>query len=560
MIHDSLDKSKQYYMSSSVCKDFVDDNLCNIVRAILSLCWDDMNSADIRVVVERSIRLALLLVNQDLQKNAHQFAVECKTLEALIPIFDRNEAYYEVNTTSRMDKVLSFQRMRGFYQLSIYINARLHTSLFPGWKLIHRIFVASCQCIAALRNNEDKSHYLFKSRNESKQMMHGVMNHLKKMNKSTIATTEVKYLSAVALDLVDLSQEHAFTDSNAMPTYIAFCKDFIVKLLTAQSSAHKKLGLEMLCDLFCIVNGTRDLSIAYNIKGAGIMSCDGLYTISTSSKDQDGYLIPSSTIRYVRRAKPTKQTFVLIFDQSQEIKRTWTLSEEFSVEPGVREYLDFYVNVPDRMQHDPPSSGWTVTVDGKAPCPMIVPDENYVQVREEHKNLMDDLVHWLVTKNIPQLVLDIDPLLSGPLLVKTIDVFMNGRDFISDHVVNRLSKILPTGHSGLTEEAATAMKLNTIKAAKKGVAKAQNSKSTEPTRQAALKSVDEALDLLATIEQTVRLTPAHSELPITDSNQNTSCYNTNRKELPTDFSSPTSVATSVESYSSGESGMISPLP
>ncbi|KAL3775819.1 hypothetical protein ACHAWO_009757 [Cyclotella atomus] len=510
MVHDALESAKKYFVSSSVCREFVDNNLCKIVNIMLSLSADVLSSAAERVNVERTIRFALQLINQDLRRNAHKFTVTSHTVDALVPIFDYKEAYYEVNPSSRMDKILSFQRIKGFYQLSIYFNARCGTSLFPGWHLIHRVLVASYQCTTSLRDNDERKDYLFKSRNESTHIALGVMKHLRTIKLETLASVEVRKLSTITLDLLTLSQEHAYADANSMVEYIAFCQDFVLKLLAVKSPEHNEFGLELLHTLFGLVHATGPVKSAYNVQGAGLITCDGLYTLSSPSKDQDGYLIPSHNVRYVRKIKATNQQFVLFLDSALDVKRTWSLSEEFNHELGGPEYKDYYISVSRRVQYSPPLSGWKVaSQDGRAPGPVVEPLEDTLPVRDEHATLMHDVLHWFIEKNVLQLVLGMDGnLFPHSFFMMTIDALMNGKDFASDEMVLKLRSILPKTSPHLTNEDISSIKLMGIEAAKRSVASAGRCTDDVIKQQAMLDSVNQALGFLASLERASKVESA----------------------------------------------------
>ena len=57
--------------------------------------------------------------------------------------------------------------------------------------------------------------------------------------------------------------------------------------------------------------------------------------------------------------------------------------------------------------------------------------EMMVRICEEHKCLSDDVMKWFVEMNLLRLVLGMDiGLFSGSYFIKTLDTFMNGRDFV----------------------------------------------------------------------------------------------------------------------------------
>ena len=280
--------------------------------------------------------------------------------------------------------------------------------------------------------------YLHRAQRESKQIVHAVMNHLRGMKLENLAHVKVKTLEVITGSLMTISQEHAISDPDSMVEHVRFCFDFIVKLLSVQSSSqsekHKKLALELIHTLFCLVNLTGPT--AYNVRGSDDIHLDGLYTISSASIDNEGYIIPSANIRYVRQVKLTERNFVLFLDNTLDIKRTWSISEEFHGDDfeGL-EYMDFYTNVPDRVQYSPPLTGWMAAEDDTTTGPVLSPVETMVRIRKEHKSLSDDVLKWFVQMNLLKLVLGMDTsLFSGSYFNKTLDTFMNGRDFVPEDI------------------------------------------------------------------------------------------------------------------------------
>ena len=140
----------------------------------------------------------------------------------------------------------------------------------------------------------------------------------------------------------------------------------------------------------------------------------------------------------MRQVKPNDRNFVLFLDNTLDIKRTWSISEEFHVDDfeGL-EYMDFYTNVPDRVQYSPPLTGWMAPEDDTTTGPVLSPVETMVRIRKEHKSLSDDVMKWFVEMNLLKLVLGMDAsLFSGSYFIKTLDTFMNGRDLFRTRCQN----------------------------------------------------------------------------------------------------------------------------
>ena len=161
-LHDALEPAKKYFHTKAG-KDFIDNNLDDIVRHLLSqsprnlsITRDNVGQSEY-AMVEKSIRFALVLIVEDLRTNANKLTTQCdQTLHALGLILDYKSLYYEESpATVRMDKILVFQRLKGFYYLGVYLNARFNTSSFPEWVVIHRALKSAREGIEASHDDED---------------------------------------------------------------------------------------------------------------------------------------------------------------------------------------------------------------------------------------------------------------------------------------------------------------------------------------------------------------------------------------------------------------------
>eukprot|EP00956_Cyclotella_meneghiniana_P029315 scaffold70564_cov62-Cyclotella_meneghiniana.AAC.1 len=161
-LYDALEPAKKYFHTKAG-KDFIDNNLDDIVRHLLSqsprnlsITRDNVGQSEY-AMVEKSIRFALVLIVEDLRTNANKLTTQCdQTLHALGLILDYKSLYYEESpATVRMDKILVFQRLKGFYYLGVYLNARFNTSSFPEWVVIHRALKSAREGIEASDDDED---------------------------------------------------------------------------------------------------------------------------------------------------------------------------------------------------------------------------------------------------------------------------------------------------------------------------------------------------------------------------------------------------------------------
>lgn len=161
-LYTALETAKKYYVSTKAAKHFIDNNLDAIVYHLLSqsprnlsITRDNLGQSEY-AMVEKSIRFALVLVVEDLRTIANKLTTQCQTLQALELILDYKSLYYEESPLAvRMDKILVFQRLQGFYHLGVYLNARFNTSSFPEWDVIHRAFKSALDGIEASHDDMD---------------------------------------------------------------------------------------------------------------------------------------------------------------------------------------------------------------------------------------------------------------------------------------------------------------------------------------------------------------------------------------------------------------------
>jgi hypothetical protein len=407
--------------------------------------------------VDKSIRFVLQLVNEDLRMNAHKFSVQCQTIDALPPIFDYKNTYYQDSDEPgdvRFDKLLVFQRIKGFYHLAIYFEIRANTPLFPDYILVHRSLVASCEGIIYLRLHKDSigvtNEYLAKCRKESKSLAVAVVKHMNGMKCDNLAKVQVKKISTIVSDLKELHLEYALVDDKAMIEYFGFVKQMVLKLLSVRSVPHRQVGQDLLYFLIHTIHGLKPIPSAYTVADAGLgfLVC-GTYTISSCSRDDAGFVIPGANPKYEHVDDDTGKKCVLLLSTIENDEWIWSLSEEHDEDPIPTEYTDYYTNICSGMDHIVPSEGWISVEDLDDPPPIIQPSsQGMVQLRDKHKDLKHDLASWFLENNVTNSVFDTkekattDPS-SVSKLVEAIDAHIESNNTLPTKMSNLLVTILP---------------------------------------------------------------------------------------------------------------------
>ena len=508
---DALEAAKRYFATSKQCRKFVDENLHIIVKLLLSQSLKDLSRQPDKVglseydYAEKSIRFALQLINLDLKRNGHKFTLCCNTLNALAIILSYDNKLYEESPVEfRMEKIMVFQRSKGFNHLSIYYNARSGTKFDPNWAMIRAGIEAAHEGIVFLQHEQDVE-FMGKFRKDATNMASGIMKLLTRFDDDALANIDVDRISKIISELRVLFENLALVDKKAMSKYFAFCQDMSLKMLSMESNAYKEYGQSFLYDLIKVICSIRPLIGGYVVKRAGVSVCDGMYAVSAFDRDKDGYVVPGLTPRYERTVKATNQKLMLFLDTEQD-PNLWCLSEEHGNDAILSEFTDYYTNRSN--SRTPPLSGW-VSGDGNGQPPSLEPLATTIPVRKEHKNLKSNLAKWFLEKNIIKLVLgaDINSAFdeeSVAKLVEAIDAFVD-RDVDSDKMANLYLSILPSISSSttcLTTSISSPHDVFTIEAAKQRVASAERWKdTTSKMLHSAQKEDDAALQILQEARQ-----------------------------------------------------------
>ena len=518
---DALEAAKRYFATSKECQKFVDENLHVIVKLLLSQSRKDLSRQPDKFglseddYAEKSIRFALQLINLDLNRNAHKFTLRCNTLKALAIILSYDNKLYEESPVDfRMEKIMVFQRSKGFKHLSIYYNARSGIKFDPNWTMVRAGIEAAHEGLVFLQH-EQEVEFMGRFRKDAMNMACGIMKLLSRFDDDALANIDVDRISKIISELGVLFENLALVDKKAMSRYFSFCQDMSLKILSIESNAYKEYGQSFLYDLIKVIYSIRPLTGGYVVKRAGVSACDGMYAISSFDRDKDGYVVPGLTPRYERTVKPTNQKLMLFLDTEQH-PNLWCLSEEHGDDAIVSEYTDYYTNTSS--SRTPPLSGW-ISGESNGQPPSLEPLATTIPVRKEHKNLKSNLAKWFLEKNIIKLVLgaDIDSSSdeeSVAKLVEAIDAFVD-MDVDSDKMTNIYLSILPSISSStpcLPQSTSKAFSndILAIEAAKERVASAERWKDTtskmllsaKKEDDAALKILHEARQHLAGLEGT----------------------------------------------------------
>ena len=460
--------------------------------------------------VDKSIRMALRIINQDLRINGSQPNMRCKTIGVLQNILDRSNAYYaeaDEPEDVRFDKLLAFQRINGFRNLGVYFAARCNNdTIFPDdWNFVSLMLRSCYEGIVFLRlhlNDEvinGSRELLRKHQEDSKTLVKTVMMHLTQLNPDNLANVSLKKLTKVLAAIKDLYLEYAMSDDDAMAEYFAFLQEMIIKLFSTTSIPHKQFGVDLLHTLIQSIYGTMSIPKAYTVSGAGFEMVNGTYCLSPTITSDKGVVISGANLQYETINDVTGKKFVLIVSSVAQDKAGslpeeeenaipheytdyWSLSEEHEENTIPYVYTDYYVAVAEDSRHSktPCLSGWTFVDECDDPPPRLEASSDMVQFHENHCNLKKNFALWFLQNNVINYVLDTEGSASTDassvsMLVEALDTyFEDSSGCLSFNMSNLMVTILP--HLRNSEVKCTQLSTSndaTIKAAKQRLASAK---------------------------------------------------------------------------------------
>lgn len=439
--------------------------------------------------VDKSVRMALRVVNHDLKTNGCIPGAECETIEALRDVLDRNNVYYQEADEPEdvwFDKLLAFQRINGFQNLGVYFRVRCGSSsdndddtaaTFPDWNFVALTLRSSYEGIIFLRlhlNDEvinGSGDLLRKRREESVTLAKAVITHLTRLQQDILAYTSVKKLTKVLAAIKDVYLEYAMSNDDAMAEYFVFLREMIIKLFSAASISHNQFGLDTLHSLIQSIYGTKPIPKAYTVRGAGFEMINGTYSLSPTITNNGGFVIPGANPRYETVHDVTGKKFVLMVSSVAEGRTEslaeddredntippcdytdyWSLSEEHEENTIPYVYTDYYVAVADdgKNPKTPCLSGWTFVDEVDDPPPKLEALSDTVQVSEKLQNLKEDLALWFLQNNVINYVLDMEgsaatDATSVSMLVEAFDAyFEDSRVCLTSDMSNLMATVLP---------------------------------------------------------------------------------------------------------------------
>ena len=423
---DSLSDAHRY-QSSEAAKQFIDNYMKHILGIFLDQVPSKLGHME-RNCVQDSFQIALLIMLEDLTDKVDPKAGECVILEALSCIFNRKRNYYKTTKANwagdllglpetRNELIAKFKSLQGFKVLGDYLSARLGSTEYPSFDIIHILLQAAADSISQHTNSIDTE----TQRSLDDGLIgfgRSVMDYIYDCSEDTLKKQSHDNLSLILFEIQRIYEHFTFTRRDVFHSFFDFSRKFALKLITSQSLPLRLYGWETVKDLVDTGLEYRPPPRAFRVSGAGNDKANGIF-VYASQMTEDGYAKPSTDLKYelrlpetVSRADGTvKQRTLTVFRCTMRSQQKWWfLSEADEVQPGTDKDVDYYQHKSRKHEESmPPQSGWIACKSGGSqgidPPPTLEPIGLVTALGDEFNSLEHQLARWAVENNVVEIML-----------------------------------------------------------------------------------------------------------------------------------------------------------
>jgi hypothetical protein len=417
---DSLQQALQFYSSSEQATRFVHSYMKPVISILLEQQASKIGQFE-RNCVEESLKLAILIVSEDLKLKPNADAGECEILEVLAMLFNRKKLYYKgakpnwnANLTGlpevRIQIINTFRSAKGFSVLANYLSARVATVHFPSLEILHQLLCAAHDVIP-VSNTVMDGNKIKALEDDILRLCKSVMRFLGNTSEDALKKLSHDSLSGVRSDLQRIFDRLVPTRRKDTHDFYAFWRSLTLKFITSQSLPLRLFGWDQVGELIGACGEMRPPPRAFMASGAGCTFVNGQYNF-TGSTTVDGYARRGVEISYERivtnpekSGASKKLTLFRCTMRSQQ--KWWFLSEADEEQPGTDKDIDYYQHKSKQHEEaEPPANGWvTCRNSGIEPPPTLRGIGLVVPTGEEFNTLEHQLAKWAIDNGIIELVL-----------------------------------------------------------------------------------------------------------------------------------------------------------
>lgn len=418
----SLEEANRFLLSSPEARKFVDRYMRPVISILLEQQPSKIGQTE-KTCVEDSLRLAVLIIVEDLRLKEDPSDGDSTLLDVLAMIFNRknykgSKPNWNMNLIGmpevRQQTIIKFQSKRGFFFLSSYLSNRLDSDNFPNPDFLHQALTAMVDIIPS-QNNNVQENVLTKHKaieEESLRLARSVMDYMGNASEDSLKKQAHESLNSIRYDTQRIFEKLAPSRRKEVYAFYDFWRNLALKLITSKSLPLRLFGWEQVGDIIESSTEMRPPPQSFIVSGAGHSFVNGRYVFAGTLTD-DGFFKSGCEISYVRKiptSVPQKdgggKTLTLFRCTMRSPQKWWFLSEVDEEQPGTDKDIDYYQHKSkSHEQAEPPPSGWTTCRNSLDPPPTLQSVGLMVPIGEEYNTLEHQLAKWAIQNGVIELVL-----------------------------------------------------------------------------------------------------------------------------------------------------------
>ena len=448
----SLEAARRHLRSSSEARHFVNTRMQTIISILLEQNPNKIGPKE-RDCVEKSVRIALTIVRDDLEMlvtndtNSSGNLEPCATMGTLHHILQKKKLFYRSNKNwsnqqqgapeIRLQMILTFKRLRGFYFLGLFMEKRSMLSMdfqliqstntqqgqqqlppmpiFPPLDTLHLIIEGLKDSIPLPNDGEQQSDT--EEPTDILRITHASQSHLLNLDEEKLKRLNPEMVKGTMYHLQRIYEKLSLFYPPYINDFYTFSRSLVLRLITSASLPLKLLGWTALEEIIEASIEKRPPPRSYIVSGAGLDFINGTFEFDPKRINEGGWVKNNMDLSYVRKIPESStnpasgedgvgKTLTLFRCTMRSQQKWWFISEADEDQPGTDKDIDYYQHKSKANEDMLPSrDGWLTCRSGVDPAPTLRGVGLMVPPGEEENTLECVLAKWAIENEVIELVL-----------------------------------------------------------------------------------------------------------------------------------------------------------
>jgi len=421
---DSLDLALQYMEATEAARVFIETYGKDIISILLDQQHSKIGKYE-RGCVEDSLKIAVIIVSNDIKSKVSPGSGPCRILDILGMIFNDKRTYYKgskpywnLNLPGapeiRQNNINKFRMCGGFTALAEYLSVRVGSNEFIPLDILYHLISATVESLKIFQNTatqfpNDKAKNEISAVRISKAFMDSILN----MEEDLLKKQSTDFIGKILFSLQKMFELFIFPRREHINLFHEFWRNFTLKLIRSQSLPLRLFGWEQVSELIEAASGHRPMTKYYSVCSAGVNFVNGDYEY-VGTIDDDGYASIIDEPKFERivpdnAGEGAGKVLTILRCTMRSNVKWWFLSEADKNQPGTDKDIDYYQHKSkENEEAEPPYSGWISCksyASGHNLSPNFLKHGLVVPPGEETNTLEHQLAAWTIENKVIELVL-----------------------------------------------------------------------------------------------------------------------------------------------------------